>query len=186
VPPRAVPSRSYCSEFGAKTVYIHVEIPFPQITAAPNQLRRTSSTFHRNSALCQQYKLVAYCLRLAVIQLISSTCFTTSPPVLPARQSQSHFVEVHLLQCTHLHDHVEARRAFYSLIAHASFSTGGLWRRLTTVQQHTIQGGAWLTMPSVPLWFSRMTGRYPRYYFAGSTSGKHGFEALSFTNFLCL
>ena len=35
----------------------------------------------------------------------------------------------------------------------------------------------------VPLKFSRISSRHPRSCFAGSTSGKHGFEALSSTNF---
>ena len=128
-----------------------VRTPFPQITAAPNQLRRTSSTFHRDSALMPAIHarrvLPSSSSHIALfVDLLHN--FTASP-TYPLGNRSLILSVVRLVQCTHLHDHAAAP-GISSLIAHEPFSTGGLWhmRRLTIVQRHTTQGGAWLTMSS--------------------------------------
>lgn len=166
-----------------RSIYVEpVRTPFPQITAAPNQLRRTSSTFHRDSALCQQYNLVAYHLRLAVIQLISSTCFTASPPVLPARQSRSQIIRgssptVHLptWSCRSSAGVLQSHRA--SVL---------LYRRTGTCGGSQPSNNTWLQATHglrcrPPVIFPHKRQTSPLFWQVPSTSGKHGFKALWFT-----
>ena len=130
VPPRAVSFRRYCSKFGAKTVYIR--------RAGEDSI----SPDYRRSEPTPPNKL-DFPPRFCTMSTIQPRRVSPSPGShmyssfrRPASQlhRQSYPLgnrglkssEVHLLQCTYLHGHAEARRAFSSLIARASFSTGGL------------------------------------------------------------
>ena len=135
-----------------RSIYVEpVRTPFPQITAAPNQLRRTSSTFHRDSALCQQYNLVAYHLRLAVIctaHFVDLLHSFTASLTRSAIAVSNHPRFISYSAPTYMVMQKLGGRSPVSSRERPSLQEDWHMRRLTTVQQHMAPGDARLTMSS--------------------------------------